>query len=55
MITIGSVLARVGASRIPGSFGVSDGEDGSGVARSPGVRLRVLGPCEIHCANRKDD
>ena len=26
-----SVLARVGASRIPGSFGVSDGEDGSGV------------------------
>ena len=26
-----SVLAKVGAGRIPGSFGVSDGEDGSGV------------------------
>ena len=26
-----SVLAKVGAGRIPGSFGVSDGEDASGV------------------------
>ena len=25
------MLAKVGAGRIPGSFGVSDGEDGSGV------------------------